>query len=144
MGYNTKFDLDVIGRESDPVELNRWYEDLNDDKTFGDYELPLNSDEWDSMKWYCWEADVKVLSKEYPNVLFVLSGEGEDSGDIWRAYFMNGEVQEVQARIVFDEVDFSKFKRIDLTGKRRAELEARRQELLAEQVRLQEELDKLD
>jgi hypothetical protein len=50
------------------------------------------------------------ISKEYPNVIFELSGEGEESGDVWKNYYMNGKVQKCQARIVFDEFDENELK----------------------------------
>ena len=40
----------------------------------------------DSCKWYEHEEDLKPLSKKFPDVMFTLFGEGEESGDIWRKY----------------------------------------------------------
>jgi len=56
----------------------------------------------DSSKWYDHEKDMKEISKRHPEVLFTLSGVGEEPGDIWRAYHKNGKVQECRAMIVFD------------------------------------------
>jgi hypothetical protein len=43
------------------------------------------------------------VSKLFPNTVFSLSGEGEDSDDLWRAYFKNGVVKIYQARILYDD-----------------------------------------
>lgn len=59
-------------------------------------------------KWYHHEIDMAAVSHTFPDVLFTLSGEGEESGDIWKKYFLNGMVQLTEASIVFDEFDPSK------------------------------------
>lgn len=52
----------------------------------------LEFDESDSLKWYDHEKEMKQLSKEFPDVLFKLHGEGEDKYDIWDKYFMGGKM----------------------------------------------------
>lgn len=42
-------------------------------------------------KWYDWENDMLLLSLRYPETLFKLDGEGEESGDIWRAFYKGGK-----------------------------------------------------
>jgi hypothetical protein len=143
MGYSTRFELQYDFSQSDQVELDRLIEDMNSGKTFGSHELSLDFSDWESMKWYDYDNDMKELSREYPNVMLVLSGEGEEPGDLWRAWYMNGDSVEVQAVITYPEPDFTKFSRIDLTEKRTAELEEKRRALLAEQARVQAELDRL-
>lgn len=106
MGYYTVFQGEVSGPS--PF-LEQFEKDANEGETFSLYDISL-SDFFDdyiyggqSMKWYDSDADMKNLSKNYPALLFTLSGEGEDSGDIWRAYYRNGKGLRVAARIVFDE-----------------------------------------
>jgi hypothetical protein len=62
----------------------------------------------DSCKWYDHESDMASFSKKYPESLFVLKGEGEESGDIWIKYFLNGKMQRAEAKITFEEFDESK------------------------------------
>lgn len=64
----------------------------------------------DSCKWYDHEEDLKRVSERFPTVLFTLSGEGEESGDIWRKYFKDGKMQKCEAKITFDEFDEAKLK----------------------------------
>ena len=56
-------------------------------------------------KWYEHTEDMCRLSKEYPNVLFTLTGNGEESEDMWVKYFMNGKVQVENAVITYGKFD---------------------------------------
>lgn len=62
----------------------------------------------DEVKWYEHEKDMRAFSLKYPDILFTLRGEGEESGDIWRKYFKAGKVQVVRETLVFDEYDEKK------------------------------------
>ena len=44
----------------------------------------------DDMKWYDYYEDMQSISKLFPEVIFHLSGDGEDHDDLWEADFMNG------------------------------------------------------
>lgn len=59
-------------------------------------------------KWYEHEEDMRRFSKLYPFILFELSGEGEESGDIWRKYFLNGKMQYCKSKIEFEPFDETK------------------------------------
>lgn len=108
MGYYTHFESGVTGPK---VLLEKLYKDAENGETFGEYDMPLedfvNDDLFggDTAKWYGWETDIKALSAKYPALLFSLEGEGEEAGDIWKAWARNGKSVSVQARIVFDEPD---------------------------------------
>lgn len=55
------------------------------------------------VKWYTDKDDLCKFSKSYPEVLFVLQGEGEIREDIWRLYVKNGKSFLSKAEIVFPE-----------------------------------------
>lgn len=115
MGYYTRFDMEVTPYPSEEIEklmikslseISEGYFEPN-----GDYHYDFLSDLLsESMKWYDWEKDMTALSKKYPDYLFELSGEGEESGDMWKCYFKNGKSQYCRARIEFDEFDENKLK----------------------------------
>lgn len=62
----------------------------------------------ESVKWYEHEEDMLNLSIQFPNVIFILKGEGEEAGDIWYKYFKDGKLQQAPGKITFDEYDESK------------------------------------
>ncbi len=48
------------------------------------------------------------ISKEYPDALFILKGEGEENGDIWTKYYRAGKCQEAKTVIQVEDFDESK------------------------------------
>lgn len=64
----------------------------------------------DGCKWYEHETDMLTMSNEIPDVVFKLLGEGEESGDIWVKYFLNGQYQVCKAAVVIPPFDRTKFK----------------------------------
>jgi hypothetical protein len=59
-------------------------------------------------KWYAHEKHLKAYSKEYPDTLFTLEGEGEESGDLWKKYFKNGKMFKAIAQTTFEEFNEEK------------------------------------
>ena len=55
----------------------------------------------DEHKWYDHEYDMMKISKLFPDVIFCLSGEGEEKEDMWHKYFHNGKVEECRAEIIY-------------------------------------------
>lgn len=96
MGYYTNFQLDFNPNVHDEDQF------LGDLKEFTGYSWSNDYELYD-VKWYNWMNDMTELSKKYPNHLFQLDGQGEESGDIWRAFFKGGKSQVSKARIVFDK-----------------------------------------
>lgn len=122
MGYYTVYKGSVTGKG---VLLDAFCEAADREETFGTYGLLLSDwlDEYinggESMKWYDWQSDCKELSAKYPNLLFTLNGEGEESGDIWRAYFRSGQVFVQQAQLVFPKVDLDSVLPVDVGSTKR-------------------------
>lgn len=102
MGYYTTYEVSVhIG--------NEYFEDLENEiatTSAAEYGNPFD----ESCKWYEHEKHMKDFSKKHPETVFVLHGEGEESGDIWYKYFHNGKMQEARAKITYDDYDPKKLK----------------------------------
>jgi hypothetical protein len=64
------------------------------------YALTRSGETAATCKWYGHEEDLVALSKEITGVIFHLSGVGEDPGDIWDAWALDGKVHKASAKIV--------------------------------------------
>lgn len=62
-------------------------------------------DSGDAVKWYEHDTDMASLSMLFPELLFVLHGEGEENGDLWDAYYHAGTMQHCQAELIYPEFD---------------------------------------
>jgi hypothetical protein len=95
MGYYTRYGLEYEPKRlGEDQAIQQRMEKLWD----GEYN-PFD----EACKWYGNEGDMKKLSLEFPTVLFTLSGEGEEAGDIWKKYFRNGKIQIANAKITVAE-----------------------------------------
>jgi len=107
VGYYTSYNLEIEPKGSKKLNgVIAWLE-KNSETTTG-YNLMSfykNDGSADSCKWYGHEEDMKELSTRFPDFLFTLSGEGEESGDIWTKYFLGGKMQVAKAVIVVPEFD---------------------------------------
>lgn len=115
MGYYTRFEI-TMNPEQDAnrkTEIMRAiaakiYEE--DPSNISD-----NNANWclcDELKWYDYEKDMLEISKQFPDIIFILYGEGEEGGDLWRKYFANGEYEEAYAEIVYPKPKNPKFKNL--------------------------------
>lgn len=99
MGYYTEFKIELSGDITED-DFNNELEEYG----YGFY------DECMSAKWYSWEDNMKDISTKYPEVLFILSGQGEENEDMWKAYFKNGKSQIEKAVITYGKFDEGKLK----------------------------------
>lgn len=100
MGYYTNYKL---GMTPDLPEVRGVIED-DDDLAYA------IGEDADSCKWYDHESDMRSLSKRFPDILFTLTGEGEEAGDLWRKYFKAGKMQSCPAQISYEPYDESKLR----------------------------------
>lgn len=62
----------------------------------------------ESCKWYTHSEDMVDLSKSFPGILFILSGSGEKSDDLWVKYYYKGKIQITYGKIVYEPFAASK------------------------------------
>lgn len=60
-------------------------------------------DNRDSVKWYDYEEQMIELSRYFPDMVFRVSGEGEDVGDEWQAFFHNGKTERCYSHHYYDK-----------------------------------------
>ncbi len=102
MGYQTRYDLS--DNSADVVELA---------SDISEYDLScMGFGISDDIKWYDHDRDMKKVSEAFPDTLITLRGEGEDSGDIWTTYYLNGKMQRCKAVIAFEEFNPEKLQEI--------------------------------
>lgn len=61
------------------------------------------------VKWYNYEEELLKLSQNFPDIIFKLSGKGEQYSDMWDKYFYKGKIQKCYAKIIIPEFDINKF-----------------------------------
>lgn len=104
MGYYTTFELGVDDTGADPISLAQFNKDIEEEYEFGSYDLQVKwlvNRDCDNMKWYDWKEDVEKLSLRYPNLILWLRGDGEEAGDVWKAWFRNGKSVVVKPKLDF-------------------------------------------
>ncbi len=91
MGYECRYDLTVLGADQGEVET-----ELEDIAGFN----PLS----DSWTWREHDEHMLRLAKRFPEAVFTLNVDGEETGDVWRVFFKHGEKPvEQKAELVFRE-----------------------------------------
>lgn len=148
MGHYTTYKGKVEG--TGPI-MDKFMDDAHSGDAFGDsnWSFPLLDfteeyiNDGESMTWYEHEIHVLGVTMKYPNLLFTLEGEGEETGDIWKKYFRNGKMVEVRAVVTFPEVDLDKELPKDDTVEREVR-ELQRRKLEEELSEIQRKLQELD
>lgn len=117
MGYYTDYELSALSsKKSDGKNFDElpphMYDAINREVDKMDVFVGGNcSMGWNVLTtWNNWEDDMVLLSRKFPDALFMLHGSGEDPEDLWNAYFINGKVQICPVIITYDEFDPMKLK----------------------------------
>lgn len=63
---------------------------------------------WGNAKWYYHDEDMIKISRQFPDVLFKLEGNGEEQGDMWITYYCDGRMQHCPASISYPPYDPNK------------------------------------
>lgn len=95
MGYYTKYELEYDDEDGFEDEIT----DALDKLGYSDLAAGHSME----MKWYDHERDMIELSQEFPDTVFILTGCGEEEGDLWKKRFVDGKVDEVRAEIVYPD-----------------------------------------
>lgn len=115
MGYYTHYKLKIneedFNKQSEAF-MEREYEGkyekiymyvLKERKKNKDFMYGVWENDGESCTWYDYKEELIELSKAFPDIVFYLSGEGEESGDVWKHYFKAGKDQESKVKITFDD-----------------------------------------
>ena len=86
MGYYTQYKIHT--------KHSKGPEYLKDFEPYGYSFLEESKDEYViqfEAKWYEWKDEMLEISDKFPKLLFTVDGDGEESGDNWRAFFKGGK-----------------------------------------------------
>ena len=98
MGYYTYYTLKI---KDSIIDSSYVINELREENEDAKYALDNEGYSQDEAKWYNAEEDIREFSKKYPEVLFILEGQGEESDDVWRTYIQNGKSHSVSGVIKF-------------------------------------------
>ncbi len=93
MGYYTLYSVRMLCKVLPEDDLSRLI--AADEAASGALDASGDSKGW--AKWYEHEAAVCGWSELYPETMFFLHAEGEDSDGIWNKYFWGGRLLHTQA-----------------------------------------------
>lgn len=102
MGYYTDYELEIYENRSNLTgeQIKNAIISKAEELCILGYAFDRYLEPCDSVKWHDHDEHMREISKDVPNVVLLLSGEGEDSGDIWNKYYLNGKCQECFAQII--------------------------------------------
>lgn len=107
MSYNVQFKLKVYKKETGrKVKLQSIKKKLHGKaeklfKPYDEYAISTIIEEgYENFTWYEYKEEMQKLSKEFEEYVFVLSGQGEEAGDIWICEFYKGEVDKWEPKLV--------------------------------------------
>lgn len=84
MGYYTDFEIYYNVEDEDTEEaIGQMISGITGRDTY-------RSGTMFSAKWYGFDSDMCMLSANFPDVEFILNGDGEESGDVWTRVYKNG------------------------------------------------------
>lgn len=96
MGYYPRYDI-----SNNPETVQQAIEDLSSYTFYNGV---------NDIKWYDWKEHCLQVSKDFPNLVINIEGEGEESGDHWKAYIKDGKIQICKAVVTFEDFDEGKLK----------------------------------
>lgn len=102
MGYYTEYKLEL--QSNNPkCNFQDIIQSLRTENDNANYALMSNGEGQEPCKWYEHELELIEFSKYYPDVLFILTGHGEDNEDMWQKKFLDGNCKRLKAIITFQE-----------------------------------------
>ena len=107
MGYYTYYQVSWSKHEDESVEtaIEKKFNDLtgiNEESFVWDYDVWDANDKYTlafNAKWYDWADDICKLSETYPDITFEVSGDGEESEDLWKSVWKGGRYETQHAVI---------------------------------------------
>jgi hypothetical protein len=107
VGYYSYYSLDVDTEDSSHLKEDI-IADLINENTEAECALNADGQTINTAKWYESDNDMKLFSKKYPDVLFILFRYGQVLGDVGKSYFKNGRMKFCSANVSYPSFDVNK------------------------------------
>jgi hypothetical protein len=104
MGYYTYHQFDIVGNDPSGLTEDDHKRELGELTGYNDNLFE------DSNKWYDEPEEMTEYSKRNPETTFKITGEGEEAGDVWIRYYLNGKTQELIPTVTWPEFNVNNFK----------------------------------
>lgn len=96
MGYNTEYSMEISVVAKPEEAMKQLLEEVEDAK------YSFNEDGSSRQTISSWgerDKQLREFSKKHPGLVFKVSCEGEDAGDLWDEYYVNGKMQRCDAKM---------------------------------------------
>lgn len=95
MGYYTYFELTMECSKEQEEQVKKYTDSFTEeDEHNGAWCLAeLIQKGFVEAKWYEFDKEFPEFAKKFPDVLFIVYGDGEDRDDIWEARFKGNEME---------------------------------------------------
>lgn len=93
MGYRTNYKLKMKNLTEEQEMMMIGYITKHQNEFYGEDILSdlIKYKEYEAT-WYDHKLDMEKISSKFPEVEFILSGEGEENDNIWEETYLNGEI----------------------------------------------------
>lgn len=111
MGYRTKYSLSVRNIKSEQRfnELVQFLKNKDiihyavcDGEYFEDSNEALFAC-FEDVKWYDHVDQMITVAEKFPEMYFQLEGQGEETGDFWRMYFHDMDIETCLGEVVYEQ-----------------------------------------
>lgn len=96
MGYRTEFHFQCDC--SDEKRMEQIVQKMRELQIVP-YVFSEDLENYDPCTWYTEKEDMRALSRDFPEVHFIISASGEINDDIWEAHYLGGKRQLCEAEI---------------------------------------------
>lgn len=98
MGYYTKFKVEVTGTKDEKESVYLCYL-LKIIVMYNIYNEKIRENSFsfdiEEAKWYEYDEECTKFSKDHPHITINVHGKGEESGDVWKARYRNGDSERI-------------------------------------------------
>ena len=97
MGYHTQYSLDYECEDEIDAQICEYINGHADLR----FALGRDNQGGEPTTWHKHEDDMRILSRQFPDVRFCLEGKGDDTEDWWREHYIGGKMGREEPEFVW-------------------------------------------